>query len=203
MTSLAIAVEALVRALDENLIHSPEGDDNLTETPRRVREAYEELLYGHSRHASLEIIKYLGISFPTKHNEMIMIRGTQGAGLCPHHLLPVLYTVNFAYIPHGKALGLSKVPRIINLICAQAKLQEDITSEIAETFWTSSSLEPKGVAVVVQGFHSCMSVRGIQEHDASTVTSAMRGCFLDDQDTSKLEFFELLKTAGGVAWSGR
>lgn len=193
--------ESFVEALVQDWIGSTNDNPNFKDTPRRVAESFIELLQGHSDEAREEIQKYIDVTFETKHDEMIVVHGIQGAGVCPHHFLPVLYTIHFAYIPHGKALGLSKVPRIIKLLTNRAEMQEDVTSLIADTFFDNEKLNPRGVAVLVQGFHSCMSVRGIQAHGALTSTSAMRGCFLDNTDSSKLEFFETLKVKGGVAWS--
>ncbi len=194
---------AFVDDIVREIVGSNLGDENFAETPRRVAQSFVELLRGHSAESLSEIQKFLGISFETKHDEMVIIRGVQASGICPHHFLPVLYTIHFAYIPNGRALGLSKVPRIVKLMAARAALQEDVTSAIADQFYESESLNPRGVAVVVQGFHSCMSVRGTLSHDASTISSAMRGCFLDNADSSKLEFFQNLHLPGGVNWSGR
>lgn len=191
-----------VNSLVRDVIDASPEDPNFRETGRRVQGAFLELLSGHSLEARDEVKKHLSVTFPTDHDEMIVIRGVQSAGVCPHHLLPVLYTIHFAYIPSKVALGLSKVPRVIKLMSARAELQEDITSSLADLFFENVDLQPRGVAIVVQGFHSCMAIRGTREHSALTITSAMRGCFLDSADSSKSEFYDNLRLGGSVTWSG-
>jgi len=170
--------------------------EDLRDTPRRVWMAFEELLAGHG--AQKKIDAALETTFSTTHAEMVSVLGIRASGVCPHHLLPVLYAVDFGYIPTERAIGLSKIPRVVKWKCARAMLQEDITSDIADTF--SKALTAKGVAVIVHGFHTCMAIRGVQAREATMVTSAMRGVFLENDKDAKSEFMQLRRN-GGMPWT--
>jgi GTP cyclohydrolase IA len=181
-----------------NILDVPR-DENVKDTPRRIADTYTELLFGHSEDGKAEILEHLEKRFPTTHRELTIVKGINSAGVCPHHFLPVLYTVQFGYIPEKSALGLSKIPRIIKIMSARAVLQEDLTADIADLFQLST-LQPKGVAVVVHGFHTCMSIRGVSAREATTVTSAVRGIFLENDKGCKDEFLRILALDGGVSW---
>ena len=117
---------------------------DFAETPRRVKDAFGELLYGHTRMGQLELDDLFDKTFPIAQAEMVSILGVKASGICPHHLLPVLYSVDFAYIPRACVIGLSKIPRTIKILAARAVLQEQLTTDIADTFF--KRLESRGVA---------------------------------------------------------
>ena len=174
-------------------------DPNLRDTPRRVKEAYAELLRGHSMLAKVEIDEMLSVTFPTDHSELVVVQDIHAVGVCPHHFLPVMYAIAVGYIPEKRAIGLSKIPRIAQSLAARAVMQEDLTNDIAEIFY-EEPLGAKGVAVLIRGFHTCMSIRGVREHSATTTTSAVRGLFLDNDKGCKDEFMRLALADGGFPW---
>jgi len=157
-------------------------DENFRETPARVAKAMIELcggLYGNG-----PAIK----TFPTTYKGMVIVKHIQSVGLCPHHLMPIEYESSMAYIPDGRALGLSKIPRIIKHVSAMPVLQEDLTELIVEVF--ENLLRPLGVAIVVTGKHGCMKFRGVKEQDP-TVTSRVTGSF--ENLTTREEFYKILE----------
>jgi len=175
-------------------------DPNLLDTPRRVENAYNELLRGHTLSSKLEIDEMLQVTFKTTHQELTIVNDIRAVGVCPHHFLPVLYRISVGYIPEKTAIGLSKIPRIVQLLAARAVLQEDLTYDIADIFF-EEPLGPKGVAILVTGFHTCMSIRGVRAHEATTTTSAVRGLFLDNDKGCKDEFMRLALHNGGFPWT--
>jgi len=174
------AIEAL---LDSFEIPEWRKDDNFKDTPRRVAKAYSEIMRG------LEPLENHIVEFPSKYDGIIHFKDVQAVGLCPHHLLPIEYKVTFAYIPTGKVLGLSKIPRIIKHMAARPVLQEDLTQEIRDYF--VNKLSPIGVAVLVRGVHGCMKYRGITEAEEVT-TVDLYGTFMDVPQTRN-EFYDLIK----------
>lgn len=175
------------------------GDPNFYDTPRRVAESFTELLRGHSVGAQEEAADwFITKTFPTSHSELVVVSDINAAGVCPHHFLPVLYSIDFGYIPEGQALGLSKIPRIIQMIAARAVLQEDLTSDIAHTF--ERELKPRGLGVIVRGLHTCMAIRGVQARQAITTSSAMRGEFLENAQGVKDEFLALVHANPKSIW---
>lgn len=158
-------------------------DENFKETPARVAKAMIELCHG--LYDETNNIK----TFPTEYSGIVCVKHIQAVGLCPHHLMPIEYDISFAYIPDGKALGLSKIPRIIKSLAARPVLQEDLTTDITAEF--NESLSPVGCAVVVTGKHGCMKFRGIKEQD-SVVTSEMSGAFAENEKTRN-EFYKILE----------
>jgi len=164
-----------------------EHDPNFKETPRRVTAAFSELtagLYDDTNHT---------VQFPSKYDGIINFKAVSAIGLCPHHLLPIEYTIWFAYIPIGTVLGLSKVPRILKRLCARPVLQEDLTLDIQNYF--VNELHPLGVAVVIAGIHGCMKYRGLKEVN-TIYTSSLYGAFFD-KPQAREEFF-LLNDLKGV-----
>jgi GTP cyclohydrolase IA len=124
-----------------------------------------------------EVEALMAKTFPAKYTEMVISKGNTTFGICPHHLLPVVYRVSVAYIPTSKVLGLSKMSRLIRLVSRGPRLQEDLTHELAEIMY--SKLESQGSAVYIEGLHMCMAARGVGAHEARLVTSAVRGVFLE------------------------
>ena len=146
--------------------------EGLRRTPLRVAQAYDELLAGYNTDPE-KIIN--GALFHVEYDEMVLVRDIEFYSLCEHHMLPVMGRAHVAYIPNGKVLGLSKIPRIVDMFARRLQVQERMTREIAD--FIQDLLKPQGVAVVVEGLHLCMMMRGIKQHTARMTTSAMRGAF--------------------------
>jgi GTP cyclohydrolase IA len=164
---VASAVQRILKAIGEN----PERD-GLKRTPERIGRMYAELMAGYQMDPVMVVNDAL---FEVKYDEMVIVRDIEFYSLCEHHLLPFLGRVHVAYIPDGKVLGLSKIPRIVELYARRLQVQERMTRQIAD--FIRDLLHPQGVAVVVEALHLCMSMRGVQKHNARLTTSAMHGAF--------------------------
>jgi GTP cyclohydrolase I len=136
-----------------------------------------------------EIDHMLSRTFPAKYDEMVISKHNVSFGVCPHHLLPVIYRISMAYIPRDKVLGISKLSRLANLVARRPILQEEMTHQLAELL--HERLESTGAAAYVEGLHLCMAARGIQAHEARVVTSAVVGVFRD-QHATREEFLKLV-----------
>jgi GTP cyclohydrolase I len=175
-------VKRLIAAIGED--PSREG---LIRTPERVVEAYRFLTSGY-RQTAEEVVKEA--IFHEKVDEMVMIQNIDVYSLCEHHLLPFYGHCHVAYIPNGKVIGLSKVPRIVEVYSRRLQLQERLTNQIADAI--QRILHPQGVAVVIDALHLCMAMRGVEKQNAVTKTSALLGEFHEDAQT-RAEFFSLLR----------
>jgi len=167
-------------------------DDNFRETARRAAKGFHELVHDHNK-VQAEIDGLLGKTFPAKYGEMVISKGNTAFGVCPHHLLPVVYRISLAYIPTRKVLGLSKLSRLARLIARGPRLQEDLTHDLAAIL--HDNLDSQGSAVYVEGVHMCMASRGVGAHEARLVTSAVRGVFLEL--ATREEFIKLVTTSNG------
>jgi GTP cyclohydrolase I len=163
------------RAVREILIAVGEDPDRegLLETPDRVARMYAEVFSGLHTDPSI----YLQKHFTQKYDEMVLVRDIRYESFCEHHLLPFTGVAHVAYIPNGRVVGLSKIPRVIDALARRPQLQERLTEELADLLM--SELDAKGVAVIMNGSHSCMTIRGVHKPGASFITSAMRGLFKD------------------------
>jgi GTP cyclohydrolase I len=159
--------------------------EGLRGTAERVARMYTELLQG--RHEDPRA--YLQVVFDEQHDEMVVVRDVPFSSLCEHHMLPFHGRVHAAYIPHGKVVGLSKIPRVIEAFARRLQVQERMTSQIADLLM--EELDAHGVGVVVEASHTCMTMRGIKKPGALMVTSAMRGTFKTNQAT-RSEFLSLV-----------
>lgn len=160
--------------------------EGLINTPKRVAEAYEFLTKGY--HQDIEEVLNDAI-FTEKYDEMVLVKDIDFYSMCEHHMLPIYGKVHVAYIPNGKIVGLSKIPRIVEVFARRLQVQERMTQQIAETI--DKYLQPIGVAVVTEGYHMCMMMRGVEKQNSSATTSAMYGVFKDDAKT-RAEFLNLI-----------
>lgn len=158
--------------------------DGLLRTPERVAKSYGELLEGY-RMDPQELIN--DAIFDVAYDQMVIVRDIEFYSMCEHHMLPFMGRAHVAYIPSDKVIGLSKIPRIVDLFSRRLQVQERMTTQVAE--YLDVVLKPRGVAVVVEGLHMCMMLRGVKKHDARMTTSAMVGAFRDDLST-RMEFLD-------------
>ena len=173
------AVHSLLQAVGEH----PERE-GLRNTPDRVARMYSELLSGY-RADPAKIIN--GALFNINYDEMVLVRDIEFYSLCEHHMLPFLGRAHVAYLPAGKVIGLSKIPRMVDMYARRLQVQERMTRQIAD--FLQEYLEPQGVAVVVEAVHLCSMMRGVKKHDARMTTSAMHGAFRANLATRQ-EFLE-------------
>jgi len=164
--------------------------EGLVKTPQRVAKAMAFLTSGYA--ANIDQILN-GALFTVDYSEMVIVRDIDYYSLCEHHLLPFFGKCHVAYIPNGRVIGLSKIPRLVNVFARRLQLQERLTLQIAETI--QEKIAPLGVAVVCEGTHLCMSMRGVEKQNSFAVTSAMIGIFRDNART-RLEFLDLIKRPG-------
>lgn len=176
--------EALVAEMLRRLDDDPTRQ-GMARTPERVEKSMKWLTRGYR--LSVEQVIGDGI-FDEDHHNMIIVKDIEMYSLCEHHILPFFGKVHVAYIPNGKILGLSKVPRVVDVFARRLQVQERMTEQIAQAIW--DVLEPQGVAVVIEAAHLCMMMRGVEKQNSKTLTSAMRGVFLEDLRTRE-EFLRL------------
>jgi GTP cyclohydrolase I len=160
--------------------------DGLLKTPERVARMYEEITAGYHMDP-VELIN--GALFDVDYGEMVLVKDIEFYGLCEHHMLPFFGRAYVAYIPNGKIIGLSKIPRIVEMFARRLQVQERMTSQIANLI--QDTLNPKGVAVVIEGSHMCAMMRGVKKSQASMTTSAMLGSFREDPK-QRAEFLALI-----------
>ena len=181
----SLSMRDLVRALLEQLGEDP-SRDGLLRTPERVEETLRWLTRGYGQ--TVEDVVGDGV-FEADHDEMVIVKDVELYSMCEHHLLPFFGKVHIAYIPDGKIVGFSKLPRIVEVFARRLQVQERLTDEIATTI--QEVLEPKGVGVVIEAAHLCMMMRGVEKQHSKTVTSAVRGLFRSDPRTRD-EFLRLV-----------
>ena len=180
----SLEFEKLVRRELELLGEDPQRE-GLLRTPARVASALKWMTQGYG--SSAEEVVGSGI-FKEEHDNMIMVRDIELYSMCEHHMLPFFGKAHVAYIPNGKIVGLSKIPRIVDVYAQRLQVQERLTEQIAEGL--CSVLRPAGVGVVIEAYHLCMMMRGVQKQNSKTITSALRGAFREDPKTRD-EFLRL------------
>lgn len=184
-TGIASHVHSLLTLIGED----PERE-GLRRTPDRVAQMYGELTEGYH----VDPIKLINDAlFEVEYDEMVVVRDIDFASLCEHHMLPFLGRAHVAYIPRGRVVGLSKIPRIVEMYARRLQVQERMTSQIAD--FLVEQLKPRGVGVVIEAQHLCAMIRGVKKPNSTMVTSAMRGIFKSDQRTRN-EFLSLIKLHG-------
>lgn len=166
--------------------------EGLIKTPERVFKAFKFLTSGYEQDPHVVLGDAL---FESTNNEMVLMRDIEFYSLCEHHLLPIIGRVHVGYIPNGKVVGLSKIPRMVNIYARRLQIQEQMTEQIAQAL--QDIISPKGVAVVVEARHMCVEMRGVEKINSTTTTSALRGCFLKNAETRK-EFFSLINSPRDV-----
>src|SRR5436189_4935460 len=179
-------MQELVRQLLAELGEDPTRE-GLLNTPRRVEKALKFLTSGYA--ADIDTVLN-GALFTVDYSEMVIVKDIDFYSLCEHHLLPFFGKCHVAYIPSTKVIGLSKVPRLVDVFARRLQVQERLTNQIAETI--NDKIAPLGVAVVMEATHLCMSMRGVEKQNSFAVTSAMLGAFRDSART-RMEFLELIK----------
>jgi GTP cyclohydrolase IA len=190
-TVTSASFEELVREMLVRLGEDPKRE-GLVRTPDRVQRAMEYLTRGYKEDPDAML---KGALFTVSYDEMVIVKDVEMFSLCEHHMLPFFGKVHVAYIPNGKVIGLSKIPRLIEIFSRRLQIQERLTTQIAESI--QKAIEPQGVGVVVEARHLCMMMRGVEKQHSSAVTSAMLGCFREEQET-RTEFLSLIhnKTNG-------
>jgi GTP cyclohydrolase I len=184
-------IQAAVRALISELGEDP-SREGLVKTPDRVAKAMRFLTSGYEQDIDDVINDAL---FTVDYSEMVIVKDIDFYSLCEHHLLPFFGRCHVAYIPRGKVIGLSKLPRLVEVFSRRLQVQERLTSQIAET--VAAKLDPLGVAVVVEATHLCMAMRGVEKQNSTALTSAMHGLFRTDART-RMEFLDLLRLGSGA-----
>ncbi|MGD0213599.1 MAG: GTP cyclohydrolase I FolE [Terriglobales bacterium] len=176
----------LVREMIVRLGEDPDRE-GLTRTPERVEKAMQFLVKGYKEDPEALLRKAL---FTVTYDEMVIVKDVEMFSLCEHHLLPFFGKVHVAYIPNGKVIGLSKIPRLIEAFSRRLQIQERLTTQIAEAI--QNAIEPQGVGVVIEARHLCMMMRGVEKQHSSAVTSSMLGSFRNEEET-RTEFLSLIR----------
>jgi GTP cyclohydrolase IA len=188
-------MEDLIRQLLSELGEDPQRE-GLVRTPNRVAKALNFLTSGYRADIDQVLNDAL---FSVDYSEMVIVRDIDFYSLCEHHLLPFFGKCHVAYLPHKKVIGLSKIPRLVDVFARRLQIQERMTNQIAETI--REKINPHGVAVVCEGTHLCMSMRGVEKQNSYAVTSAMLGGFRDNART-RMEFLELIRHRGNAtSWA--
>jgi len=184
--SIKRGVELILKGLNEEYGLEIE-DQHFVDTPRRVARAYSEIFRG-IKNTKQQVENILSTAFDSDQDEMIIVSGIHVFSMCPHHLLPVEYFVDVAYIPKGKVLGLSKIPRLVELLCKRPIIQEDVTTEIVKYLMT---LNPLGAASRIEGQHFCMRMRGVNKPESTAITTSIAGAF--KEAATRKEFMDHIK----------
>ena len=184
-------MQDIIRQLLAELGEDP-SREGLLDTPKRVEKSLRFLTSGYAADVDAVLNNAL---FTVDYNEMVIVKDIDFYSLCEHHLLPFFGKCHVAYIPQGRVVGLSKIPRLVDIFARRLQVQERLTNQIAETL--REKIHPLGVAVVMEATHLCMSMRGVEKQNSVAVTSAMLGVFRDDART-RMEFLDLIKRPDAV-----
>ena len=184
-------LEQLIREVLKEIGEDP-SREGLERTPARVAKAYRDLTSGYAQDVR-DVLN--GALFTEEYDEMVVVKDLDFYSLCEHHLLPFFGKCHVAYMPSKKIVGLSKMPRLVEMFSRRLQVQERLTTQIAQTI--NEVLQPRGVAVVMEALHMCMLMRGVEKQNSKAVTSAMLGSFRDRPET-RAEFMELIKSRSGL-----
>jgi GTP cyclohydrolase IA len=179
-------MQDIIRQLLVELGENP-SREGLLDTPKRVEKALKFLTSGYT--ADIDTVLNNAL-FTVDYNEMVIVKDIDFYSLCEHHLLPFFGRCHIAYIPKGQVIGLSKIPRVVEVFARRLQIQERMTNQIAHTI--KEKIQPLGVAVVIEATHLCMAMRGVEKQNSFAITSAMLGGFQNDART-RMEFLELIK----------
>ena len=185
-TLTSASFEELMREILVRLGEDP-SREGLLNTPSRVHKAFEFLTKGY--HEDPEALLKNAL-FTVTYDEMVIVKDVEMFSLCEHHMLPFFGKVHVAYIPNGKVIGLSKIPRLIETFSRRLQIQERLTTQVAETI--QKVIQPQGVGVVIEARHLCMMMRGVEKQHSQAVTSSMLGCFREEEETRQ-EFLSLIR----------
>ncbi len=188
-TAASLTTQELYRELLLRIGEDPTRD-GLLDTPERMEKAMAFLTQGYAMDANSVLHDAL---FKVVYDEMVIVKDIEFYSMCEHHLLPFFGKAHIAYVPNGKVIGLSKIPRVVDVFARRLQVQERLTTQIAEAI--SEAIEPQGVAVIIEAQHLCMMMRGIEKQESSTVTSAMLGVFKTQLQTRN-EFLSLVRRGG-------
>ena len=177
-------LQEIVRTMLKEIGEDP-GREGLVQTPSRVAKSLSFLTSGYAKDIQKELNDAV---FNEKYSEMVIVKDIDFFSMCEHHMLPFFGRVHVAYIPNGKIIGLSKIPRIVEVFSRRLQVQERMTQQIADTLY--ETLSPMGVGVVIEARHMCMMMRGVEKQNSAATTSAMLGAFRDD-DKTRQEFLTL------------
>jgi GTP cyclohydrolase IA len=191
VTAASLTTQELYRELLVRLGEDPTRD-GLLDTPERMEKSMAFLTRGYAMDVKTVLHEAL---FEVEYDEMVIVKDVEFYSMCEHHLLPFFGKAHIAYVPNGKVIGLSKVPRVVDVFARRLQVQERLTTEIADAI--KEAIEPQGVAVILEAQHLCMMMRGVEKQHSATVTSAMRGVFKTQQQTRN-EFLSLVRRNGGL-----
>jgi GTP cyclohydrolase IA len=190
VTAASLTTQELYRELLVRLGEDPTRD-GLLDTPARVEKSMAFLTRGYAMDVKTVLHNAL---FEVDYDEMVIVKDVEFFSMCEHHLLPFFGKAHVAYVPNGKVIGLSKVPRVVDVFARRLQVQERLTTEIADAI--SEAIDPQGVAVIIEAQHLCMMMRGVEKQHSATVTSAMRGVFKTQLQTRN-EFLSLVRRGNG------
>jgi GTP cyclohydrolase IA len=184
---IANLIAELLKELGEDT-----GREGLDKTPERVEKALRYFTSGYAQDVK-EVLN--GAMFVEEYDEMVIVKDIDFSSMCEHHLLPFVGKCHVAYLPDRKIVGLSKIPRLVEMFSRRLQVQERLTTQIATTL--NEALQPRGVAVVMEAIHLCMLMRGVEKQNSKAITSAMLGTFRERPET-RAEFMELIKSSRGL-----
>jgi GTP cyclohydrolase I len=191
ITAASLTTQELYRELLVRLGEDPTRD-GLLDTPERMEKSMAFLTRGYAMDVKTVLHDAL---FEVEYDEMVIVKDIEFFSMCEHHLLPFFGKAHIAYVPNGKVIGLSKVPRVVDVFARRLQVQERLTTQIADAI--SDAIDPQGVAVILEAQHLCMMMRGVEKQHSATVTSAMRGVFKTQQQTRN-EFLSLVRRGAGL-----
>ncbi len=183
--------ESAIRKILQEIGEDPDRQ-GLIDTPKRIEKMYKDLTRGYKQTAAGLVNDAL---FDVDYDEMVVVTNINYYSLCEHHMLPFFGVAHVGYIPNGKVVGLSKIPRIVDMYARRLQVQERMTAQIANVL--QEQLNPNGVGVVVEGYHMCMSMRGVEKEKAKMITSTLLGSYKEDPKT-RTEFLELIRSERSV-----